>query len=130
MTHVDQIKHLACFIGSALKPDLPNLWPGKSAAAGEAPKIGKTTYLDGIRGISALIVYLTHHAMYAHQDFALHRAFGWRGEYHVVAFPGIRLFWSGGTLATGLFFIISGTTLQCKGLSNTNSLEKVTCRLC
>ena len=108
MTHVDQIKHLACFIGSALKPDLPNLWPGKSAAAGEAPKIGKTTYLDGIRGISALIVYLTHHAMYAHQDFALHRAFGWRGEYHVVAFPGIRLFWSGGTLATGLFFIISG----------------------
>lgn len=108
MSNVDLVKRLACFVGSALKPDIPNLWPWKSKAGDEAPKIGKTTYLDGVRGISALIVYLTHHAMYAHQDFALHRAFGWRGEYHVVAFPGIRLFWSGGTLATGLFFIISG----------------------
>lgn len=99
---LERLKTALCFLASALKPEIPNLWSSKSV------KIGKTTYLDGLRGVSAIVVYLTHHTMYAHQDPLLHRAFGWHGQYYFVTFPGIRLFWSGGTLAVGLFLMISG----------------------
>ena len=71
--------------------------------------------------MAALVVYLTHHAYYAHEVPALHRAFGWHGDYYFAAAPVIRLFFSGGALSVALFFIISGYVVA---LSPLNSLHK------
>lgn len=116
---VDRVKNLGSFIGTALKPELPPVWPlGKPRTGGKPNKIA---YLDGLRGMAALIVYLTHHAYYAHEVPLLHRAFGYNGQYYFATAPGFRLFFSGGALSVALFFVISGYVVS---LSAMNSLHK------
>lgn len=108
---LDRLKSLGSFIGNTLKPDIPILWGDKKAAA--AGKPNKIAYLDGLRGMAALVVYLTHHTMYSHKGtWAIHRAFGWQGQYYFATFPGIRLFFSGGAFSVGIFFVISGYVLS------------------
>lgn len=119
MSRADSVRSFGGFLTQALKPELPPVWPfGKPPKSGKANKIA---YLDGLRGMAALIVYLTHHAYYAHEAPLLHRAFGWRGQYYFAAAPGVRLFWSGGALSVALFFVISGYVVS---LSALNSLHK------
>ena len=120
MSRADSVKSFGGYLTQALKPELPPVWPFVKTPP-KSGKANKIAYLDGLRGMAALIVYLTHHAYYAHEAPLLHRAFGWRGQYFFAAAPGIRLFWSGGALSVALFFVISGYVVS---LSALNSLHK------
>lgn len=114
---IDRGKSFAQFMGYCLKPEVPTIFQ----KGGKSGKPNKIAYLDGLRGMAALVVYLTHHAYYAHEAPLLHRAFGWNGNYYFAAAPGIRLFFSGGALSVALFFVISGYVVS---LSAMNSLHK------
>ncbi|GKZ36769.1 hypothetical protein AbraIFM66950_007966 [Aspergillus brasiliensis] len=72
-----------------------------------------TAYLDGLRGWAAVLVYWHHHELWAHSSAIniFERAYGYRGHFHTVALPGVRLLFNGGHYATATFFIISGYVL-------------------
>ena len=93
-----------------------------SKASGARPtKLRRTSYLDGIRGFAALMVYLGHHQLWAHEalhsDQILENGFGYDRQYYFAAFPGIRTFFIGGHYAVCTFFVISGYVLSAKPLS-------------
>ncbi|KAL7943130.1 acyltransferase family domain-containing protein [Trichoderma barbatum] len=86
-----------------------------------AEKLRPTSYLDGLRGFAAFLVYWHHHELWAHgwekQNSIFENGFGYDGKYHMVAFPGIRNFFTGGHYAVATFFVISGYVLSLKPLS-------------
>src|ERR1700761_8120348 len=51
----------------------------------ESRQIKKTAYLDGLRGFSALLVYVHHHLIWAHSGpngmFTLENVYGWQGHH-------------------------------------------------
>ncbi|KAK4612346.1 O-acetyltransferase PaAT-1 [Fulvia fulva] len=79
-----------------------------------------TRYLNGLRGIAALLVYLHHHAFHSHAcqngPAIFANAFGYDGKYYISTFPIIRLFFSGGPVAVSIFFVISGYVLALQPL--------------
>jgi peptidoglycan/LPS O-acetylase OafA/YrhL len=85
----------------------------------KAPR--RTSWLDGLRGFAALIVYIHHHELWAHnssgENRLLENAFGFEGHHYFVALPGVRNFFSGGHFAVAVFFVISGYVLSLKPLS-------------
>ena len=110
LPYLEPITPLPAFVIYSLRPDFyrPSGKPSSTAS-----KPNKIAYLDGLRGFASLIVYLSHHAGYAHGDtFAFQRAFGWNGNYYFSCLPGIRLFFNGGSYAVALFFVISGYVLS------------------
>lgn len=68
-------------------------------------KLRKTAYLDGIRGFAALLVYVLHHELWAHGwlkgDEKLENAWGYKGEYYLLSFYGLRNLFVGGMLRDG-----------------------------
>lgn len=84
-------------------------------------KLRRTAYLDGLRGFAALLVYILHHQLWAHEaqhaDQILENVFGYEGQYYTVTLPVVRIFFSGGHLAVSCFFVISGYVLSAKPLS-------------
>jgi peptidoglycan/LPS O-acetylase OafA/YrhL len=86
-----------------------------------ADRLRPTAYLDGLRGFAALIVYIHHHELKAHeasgQTKIFETGFGYEGNYHFAAFPGIRQFLGGGHLAVSTFFVLSGYVLALKPLN-------------
>ncbi len=89
----------------------PDFW-GSTRKSLEASggKVGKTAYLDGLRGFAALMIYSQHNMDYAHPNDRdiIHHAWGWHGNHAFITFPGVRLFFHTGNLAVMLFFAISG----------------------
>jgi peptidoglycan/LPS O-acetylase OafA/YrhL len=86
---------------------------------GRSKELGKTSYLDGLRGFAAFIVYWHHHQLWAHegdQKF-LENAFGYNKQYYFACFHGIRTFFTGGHFAVAIFFVISGYVLSAKPLA-------------
>ncbi|KAI5360545.1 Putative acyltransferase 3 domain-containing protein [Septoria linicola] len=72
---------------------------------------GSTAYLDGLRGLAAVVVFIQHYA----GDFTNNEhdhGFGQTGHYYFVSLPFIRFFWNGGNAAVVLFFILSGYVLS------------------
>lgn len=107
----DRVKTFLLFVIACFRPDF---WPRseKAAAAAQPARTSKIAYLDGLRGFSSLIVYLSHHAGYAHVDkWPFQRAWGWNGRYYFSCFPGVRLFFNGGSYSVAVFFVLSGYVL-------------------
>lgn len=81
-----------------------------------------TAYLDGLRGVAALLVYWHHHVLWVHnidrlaQNGIFENSFGYGDKYHFAALPGIRILFSGGHFAVSTFFVLSGYVLSIKPL--------------
>ncbi|KAG9236701.1 acyltransferase 3 [Amylocarpus encephaloides] len=82
--------------------------------------LGPTSYLDGLRGFAAFLVYWQHHQVWARVSIYANNIFenswGYEGRYYFVCLPGIRTFFTGGHLAVAVFFVISGHVLSTKPL--------------
>ncbi|KAI0022359.1 acyltransferase family-domain-containing protein [Xylariomycetidae sp. FL0641] len=78
----------------------------------------ETAYLDGVRGLASLLVYIHHQELWAHdsQYSTIERAFGYRGRHHLITLPLVRLLFNGGHFSTAVFFVLSGYTLSIRGL--------------
>lgn len=81
----------------------------------------RTAYLDGIRGFAALMVYIGHHQLWAHEaqnaDKIFQSAWGFEGQYYLGCFPVVRNFFTGGHYAVVTFFVLSGYVLSTKPLA-------------
>lgn len=78
----------------------------------DRPKIlGTTAYLNGVRGVAAVVVYAEHFLM-AHHPHLLDE-YGSHPEFFQL--PGVRLLYSG-SVSVALFFIISGFSLSLRPL--------------
>jgi peptidoglycan/LPS O-acetylase OafA/YrhL len=93
------------------------------------PPIRRTAYLDGLRGFAAFLVYWHHHNLWAHdsngQSKILESAFGYEGQNYFSCMHGIRIFFTGGHFAVGVFYVISGYVLSAKPLALIHSGEFV-----
>ncbi|KJY01606.1 acyltransferase like protein [Zymoseptoria brevis] len=89
------------------------------------PPLRRTAYLDGLRGFGALLVYILHHigATHMEEHQVLENAFGHQGRYYFGAFPFVRIFFTGGHIAVGLFYLISGYVLAAKPLNFIHSRD-------
>ena len=90
---------------------------------GPPRRLGPLSYLDGVRGFMALIVYWTHHQLWARidvEDSPAHifqNAWGYEGNYYFACLPGIRTFFTGGHFAATTFCVISGYVLSARPMS-------------
>lgn len=106
------IKSRAGRVALALLPSPLNQWKSRDR---ESASRGKTAYLDGIRGIGALMVFIQHFvapfqpAIVGDRSREINSWFAFQ-------YPVIRLFYSGGSFAVALFFVLSGFALSRKPL--------------
>lgn len=81
---------------------------------------GATAYLDGLRGVAALGVLLTHTQEWAQGDYGrnmdiLRSSFGSNDRHIFACLPGVRIFFgAGGGIGVSLFYIMSGYVLTSK----------------
>lgn len=92
-----------------------------SISKGRQKQLGRTGYLDGLRGFAAFLVYWGHHHLWARESLEpekiFENGFGYDHQYYLACFPGLRIFFSGGHYSVTVFFIISGYVLSAKPLA-------------
>jgi peptidoglycan/LPS O-acetylase OafA/YrhL len=83
-----------------------------SADALKAKHVRPTAFLDGLRGLAAFMVYMSHYIvwMYGHSN-GIHDGFGYNGIYTFAALPFVRILFTGGAAAVSIFFVLSGYVL-------------------
>ncbi|KUJ11402.1 uncharacterized protein LY89DRAFT_655240 [Mollisia scopiformis] len=105
--------HIAKWSINVLRPSVFAKTPRK--------ELTHTSWLDGLRGFAAFLVYWQHHQGWAHVGTSanniLETSFGYKDQYYFACLPGIRLFFTGGHVAVSVFFIISGYVLSAKPLA-------------
>lgn len=84
-----------------------------SRTSNSARSLRPTAYLDGLRGLAAFLVYVTHHVGVAH-DFGspIQSGFGANGNYSLITLPFLRVLFTGSHFAVPIFFVISGYVLS------------------
>ncbi|KAF2264658.1 acyltransferas-like protein [Lojkania enalia] len=98
-----------------VRPEFLSLRPGTP----QKP-VRRTAWLDGLRGFAALMVYLHHNQLWAHNihgNLVFENSFGYEGRHYFAALPVVRHFFSGGHFAVAIFFVISGYVLSLRSLS-------------
>lgn len=92
----------------------PSFLQGRHAREQLCPsKLYPTAYLDGMRGLAALSVFICH---YSYQAFVIAQGWGCgEANYNLLKLPFLRLFYQGPP-AVCVFFIISGYALSYKPL--------------
>ncbi|KAF7535841.1 hypothetical protein G7Z17_g13141 [Cylindrodendrum hubeiense] len=81
------------------------IWPAE---------LGPTAYLDGMRGIACLMVYLCH---FTAPSYGIGHGWGHEGNRDFMRLPFVRLLYAGGS-AVSVFFIISGYALSYKPIQH------------
>ncbi|KAH8777279.1 acyltransferase family-domain-containing protein [Hyaloscypha finlandica] len=86
---------------------------------GRQKELMKTSWLDGLRGFAAFLVYWHHHTLWAHEgsELILESGFGFNNQHYFASFHFIRNFFTGGHFAVAIFFVISGYVLSAKPLT-------------
>lgn len=92
-----------------------------------------TSYLDGLRGFAAFLVYWQHNQAWARigvptdANFIFQNVWGYNHQYYFACLPVIRTFFSGGNFAVAVFYVISGYVLTTKPLSyiHTGQFQKL-----
>ena len=77
--------------------------------------MSETAYLDGLRGLAALLVCISHQRSFfygSEGENDVEIGWGYQGEYKLATFPFIRLIWTGGIPAVTIFFVLSGYVLS------------------
>ncbi|KAH8726386.1 acyltransferase family-domain-containing protein [Phaeosphaeriaceae sp. PMI808] len=100
---------------NTIRPEFLTLGPKNQKSS-----IRRTTWLDGLRGFAAFLVYLHHNQLWAHGNkgnTVFENGFGFEKRYYFSALPFVRLLFSGGHFAVSIFFVISGYVLSVKSLS-------------
>jgi peptidoglycan/LPS O-acetylase OafA/YrhL len=87
-------------------------------STGEGPRRAKqphrsTAFLDGLRGLAALLVYISHqHPWWYGIGNELNDGFGYQGRTSLATFPFIRTLFTGGNAGVAIFFVLSGYVLS------------------
>jgi hypothetical protein len=99
----------------------PSFIPNVAIYNATESNLHSTSYLDGLRGMAALIVYINHLVV----DWfpSLRTAYGsYDQNYHVLQLPILRIFFSGRGMVA-VFFVISGYVLSIKSLRLMRQLQ-------
>ncbi|KAL8403007.1 hypothetical protein RB594_008316 [Gaeumannomyces avenae] len=75
-------------------------------------RLGPTSYLDGMRGVAAFVVFLCH---YFYTCFRIAEGWGYNGNDSALTLPVLRL-WYQGPPMVAVFFVVSGYALSIKPL--------------
>ncbi|KAL8376183.1 hypothetical protein RB595_007338 [Gaeumannomyces hyphopodioides] len=75
-------------------------------------RLGPTSYLDGMRGVAAFVVFLCH---YFYTCFRVAEGWGYNGNDGILTLPIFRL-WYQGPPMVAVFFVVSGYALSIKPL--------------
>ncbi|KAF2150133.1 membrane protein acetyltransferase-like protein [Myriangium duriaei CBS 260.36] len=79
-----------------------------------APPKQTVVFLDGLRGLAALLVYLSHNvSWYYNPDDPMQKGYGYHdGSRMFATLPFVRIFFTGGGAAVSIFFVLSGFVLS------------------
>lgn len=92
----------------------PHIPLRKEASAQKRPP-RRLAYIDGIRGVAAVLVYMLHYQNCTH-SFAeraiMEHGWGFGGQYYFAALPFVRVLTVGGHHGVTTFFVISGYVLS------------------
>ncbi|KAF4632894.1 hypothetical protein G7Y89_g5231 [Cudoniella acicularis] len=99
----------------------PSFLRHSSSAPGAKRKLYPTSYLDGLRGIAAFIVFIDHFGTNWFEP--LRRGYGSTEENHyLIQLPFIRLLYAG-RASVAVFFVISGFVLSYKPLKQIRAAQ-------